>query len=48
LLAEIVELSEEIDVARARQALDRARDDDDESKAAGRRATARLRASGEL
>lgn len=48
VLAEIVELAEEIDVPRARQALDRAKDSDDEAdKAAVRRATARLRAAGE-
>jgi F-type H+-transporting ATPase subunit epsilon len=48
VLAEIVELSDEIDVPRAREALDRAKDSDDEAdKAAARRATARLRAAGE-
>jgi F-type H+-transporting ATPase subunit epsilon len=48
VLAEIVELAEEIDVPRARQALDRAQDSDDEAdKAAARRARARLRAAGE-
>jgi F-type H+-transporting ATPase subunit epsilon len=48
VLAEIVELAEEIDTRRARQALDRAKDgDDEESAAAARRATARLRAAGE-
>lgn len=48
VLAEVVELAEEIDTSRARQALDRARsDDDDEAKAAERRAAARLRAAGE-
>jgi F-type H+-transporting ATPase subunit epsilon len=48
VLAEIVELAEEIDVPRARAALDRAKDsDDDADKAAARRATARLRAAGE-
>lgn len=48
ILAEVVELAEEIDVARARQALDTSSgDDDDESKAAARRAAARLRAAGE-
>jgi F-type H+-transporting ATPase subunit epsilon len=47
VLAEIVELSEEIDTARARAALDRATGNDDaESAAAIRRATARLRAAG--
>lgn len=48
ILAEVVELAEEIDVARARQSLDSVKSaDDDESKAAARRATARLRAVGE-
>src|SRR4051794_31609710 len=49
ILAEVGELAEEIDAGRARQALDSAKsgDDDDESKAAARRATARLRATGE-
>ena len=47
ILAEVVELADEIDTARARQALDGATGDDDESKAAARRATARLRAVGE-
>lgn len=48
VLAEVVELSDDIDVARARQALDRSRGDDDESaRAAARRAQARLRAAGE-
>lgn len=48
VLAEVVELAEEIDASRARQALDRVRgDDDDEAKAAARRAAARLRAVGE-
>jgi F-type H+-transporting ATPase subunit epsilon len=48
VLAEVVELAEEIDTSRARQALDRARgDDDDGAKAAERRASARLRAAGE-
>jgi F-type H+-transporting ATPase subunit epsilon len=48
VLAEIVELAGEIDVSRARQALDRAEGSDDEDhKAAARRATARLRAAGE-
>jgi F-type H+-transporting ATPase subunit epsilon len=48
VLAEIVELSSEIDVSRARQALDRAEGSDDEDQqAAARRATARLRAAGE-
>jgi F-type H+-transporting ATPase subunit epsilon len=48
VLAEIVELSDEIDVPRARQALERTKDsDDDADKAAARRATARLRAAGE-
>jgi F-type H+-transporting ATPase subunit epsilon len=48
VLAEIVELSDEIDVPRAREALERTKDsDDDADKAAARRATARLRAAGE-
>jgi F-type H+-transporting ATPase subunit epsilon len=48
VLAEVVELAEEIDTGRARQALDRAGgNDDDEAKAASRRASARLRAAGE-
>jgi F-type H+-transporting ATPase subunit epsilon len=48
VLAEIVELADEIDVPRARQALERAQGgDDDDAKAAVRRATARLRAAGE-
>jgi F-type H+-transporting ATPase subunit epsilon len=48
VLAEIVELADEIDVPRARAALDRSRDGDDPAdKAAARRATARLRAAGE-
>lgn len=47
ILAEVLELAEEIDVARARQALESSAGDDDESKAAARRASARLRAVGE-
>jgi F-type H+-transporting ATPase subunit epsilon len=48
VLAEIVELADEIDVPRARQALERAQGGDDETdKAAARRATARLRAAGQ-
>lgn len=48
ILAEVVELAEEIDAGRARQSLDNAKSgDDDDSKAAARRATARLRAVGE-
>ena len=48
VLAEVVELAEEIDTGRARQSLDEAKSgDDDDSKAAARRATARLRAAGE-
>jgi F-type H+-transporting ATPase subunit epsilon len=50
VLAESVELAEEIDVARARAALDRASNapaEDEEAAAAARRATARLRAAGE-
>src|SRR4051812_41206379 len=48
VLAEVVELADEIDSARARQSLEDAKGgDDDEAKAATRRATARLRAVGE-
>jgi F-type H+-transporting ATPase subunit epsilon len=48
VLAEVVELADEIDTGRARQALDRASGSDDEDEqAAARRATARLRAAGE-
>src|SRR3954467_3638903 len=48
ILAESVELTDEIDASEARAELDRAKgDDDEESKAAVRRATARLRALGE-
>jgi F-type H+-transporting ATPase subunit epsilon len=48
VLAEIVELAEEIDVSRARAALDRTKDSDDEAdQAAARRARARLKAAGE-
>jgi F-type H+-transporting ATPase subunit epsilon len=48
ILAEVVELADEIDASRARQSLENARSgDDDEAKAATRRATARLRAVGE-
>jgi F-type H+-transporting ATPase subunit epsilon len=48
VLAEVVELAEEIDTARAREALERAKGDvDDDAAAATRRATARLRAAGE-
>jgi F-type H+-transporting ATPase subunit epsilon len=48
VLAEVVELADEIDVPRAGQALDRVKDSDDEDdKAAARRATARLRTAGE-
>jgi F-type H+-transporting ATPase subunit epsilon len=48
ILAEVVELAEEIDASRARQSLENAKSgDDDEAKAATRRATARLRAAGE-
>lgn len=48
VLAEVVELAEDIDTSRARQALDRARgSDDEEAKAAERRAAARLRTVGE-
>ena len=49
ILAESVETPDEIDAGAARQELEQARsgDDDDESKAAIRRATARLRTVGE-
>ena len=50
VLAESVELAEEIDVARARAALERARGaaaGDEQAAAAERRAVARLRATGE-
>ena len=50
LLAELAELADEIDVARAQQALDRARaagEDDDEAAAAASRAMSRLRAAGQ-
>jgi F-type H+-transporting ATPase subunit epsilon len=47
ILAESVEMPDEIDVAAARQELERAQGDDDESKAAARRAAARLRTVGE-
>jgi F-type H+-transporting ATPase subunit epsilon len=50
ILAEIAERSDEIDVARAQQALERARsagEDDDEAAAAASRALSRLRATGQ-
>jgi F-type H+-transporting ATPase subunit epsilon len=48
ILAETAELGEDVDVARARSALDRARGEDgDESAAAVRRAEARLAAAGQ-
>jgi F-type H+-transporting ATPase subunit epsilon len=50
VLGELVELADEIDVGRARQALDRANaagPDDEDAQAAARRAAARLRAAGE-
>ena len=48
VLAEVAENAEEIDVARAREALQRAGDaDDEESVAARNRALSRLRAAGE-
>jgi F-type H+-transporting ATPase subunit epsilon len=48
ILAEIVETVDEIDTGRARQALERTKDGDDEAdQAAARRARARLRAAGE-
>ncbi len=50
ILAEIAEQADEIDVARAQQALERAGsagEDDDEAAAAASRALSRLRASGQ-
>jgi F-type H+-transporting ATPase subunit epsilon len=47
VLAEFAELAEDIDVARARKALERADSDDPEGVAAAKRAQARLRAAGE-
>ena len=48
VLAELVELAEDIDASRARQSLERARGGEDEdAKAAERRAAARLRTLGE-
>src|SRR5213595_715478 len=49
ILAEVVELADEIDSSRAREALDRSGGEDDEAdaKAARRRASARLRAVGD-
>ena len=50
ILAEIAEQADEIDVARAQQALERARsagEDDDEAAAAASRALSRLRATGQ-
>ncbi len=48
VLGELVELPEEIDTGRARQELDRARgSDDEEARAAARRAEVRLRAAGQ-
>jgi F-type H+-transporting ATPase subunit epsilon len=48
VLAEIVELAEEIDVPRARESFERNRDSEDPAEqAAARRASARLRAAGE-
>lgn len=48
VLAETVELADEIDTGRARRALEQAEGgDEDEDKAAARRARARLRAAGE-
>jgi F-type H+-transporting ATPase subunit epsilon len=46
VLAEFAELADEIDVARARTALDRADTSDPEGAAAAARANARLRAAG--
>jgi F-type H+-transporting ATPase subunit epsilon len=50
VLAELAERSDEIDVARAQQALERARsagEDDDEAAGAASRAMSRLRAAGQ-
>jgi F-type H+-transporting ATPase subunit epsilon len=50
VLAELAERSDEIDVGRAQQALERARaagEDDDEAAASASRATSRLRAAGQ-
>ena len=47
VLAEFAEMSEEIDVSRARKALERADASDPEGVAAAKRAQARLRAAGE-
>ena len=47
VLAEQAELAEDIDVARAKQALDQADTDSEEGTAARNRALARLRAAGE-
>lgn len=50
ILAELAERADEIDVARAQQALERARsagEDDSEASAAASRALSRLRASGQ-
>jgi F-type H+-transporting ATPase subunit epsilon len=50
ILAELAESADEIDVARAQQALERARaagEDDDDAAAAAGRATSRLRAAGQ-
>jgi len=48
VLAEIVELGDEIDVPRAREAFERTKDSDDDAEAAAsRRASARLRTAGE-
>ena len=46
ILAEFAELSEEIDVSRARDALNRADETDPEGASAAKRAQARLKASG--
>ncbi len=47
VLAETAELAEEIDVSRARSALERVDSEDEEAEAARARAEARLRAAGE-
>lgn len=47
VLAEMAEIAEDIDVSRAKAALDRAKDDSPDAEAARNRALARLRAAGE-
>ena len=48
ILAESAELADEIDVARAKAALERSSGDDDDARSARLRAEARLRAVGQL